>query len=171
MVGPLTRWSASTLGAALLCSSRAGSDLGLVSRWVKGFVNCVSLPKLWYAVDSDGVTVFKMGLQRSIHYYCILLNYSCLFSTMFSCYYLTVLCTNELTINASLNQSTFLVSSPLTKKSLRRRLKVRPNRKNKKWMRKQKTRIWKMFLLNPKGICLYLAFSFSSFFSFSFTLK
>ena len=30
MLVPLTRWCASTLGAALLCSSKAGSDLGHV---------------------------------------------------------------------------------------------------------------------------------------------
>ena len=34
--GLTERWCASTLGAALLCSSRAGSDLGLVSRLVWG---------------------------------------------------------------------------------------------------------------------------------------
>ena len=34
--GPTERWCASTLGAALLCSSRAGSDSGLVSRLVWG---------------------------------------------------------------------------------------------------------------------------------------
>ena len=44
VLGPLTRWCASTLGAALLCSSRAGSDLGLVSRWVEGFANWFPLP-------------------------------------------------------------------------------------------------------------------------------
>ena len=33
VLGPLTRWCASILGTALLCSSRAGYDLGLVSRW------------------------------------------------------------------------------------------------------------------------------------------
>ena len=34
--GPLTQWCASTLGTALLCSSRAGSDSGLISRLVWG---------------------------------------------------------------------------------------------------------------------------------------
>ena len=34
--GPSERWCASTLGFALLCSSRAGSDLGLASRMVWG---------------------------------------------------------------------------------------------------------------------------------------
>ena len=29
--GPSERWCASTLGAALLCSSKAGSDLGLIN--------------------------------------------------------------------------------------------------------------------------------------------
>ena len=33
VLGLLTRWCASTLGAALLCSSRADSDLGLISKW------------------------------------------------------------------------------------------------------------------------------------------
>ena len=32
VLGPLTLWCASTLGAALLCSSRADSDSGLISR-------------------------------------------------------------------------------------------------------------------------------------------
>ena len=32
----LTRWCASTLCTALLCSTRVGSDLGLVSKWVEG---------------------------------------------------------------------------------------------------------------------------------------
>ena len=32
VLGPCTQWCASTMGAALLCSSRAGSDSGLLSR-------------------------------------------------------------------------------------------------------------------------------------------
>ena len=56
----ITQWCASTLGAALLCKSRAGSDLGLVSRWVEGFVNWVPLPRLGPAVDCDGVTALQL---------------------------------------------------------------------------------------------------------------
>ena len=37
--GPLTWWCASTLGAALLCSSRAGIDLGLIYPWNQGFID------------------------------------------------------------------------------------------------------------------------------------
>ena len=36
--GPTDRWCASTLGTALLVSSRAGSDLGLLSRLVWGLI-------------------------------------------------------------------------------------------------------------------------------------
>ena len=36
--GPTEGWCASTLGAALQCSSWAGSDSGYVSRWVEGFI-------------------------------------------------------------------------------------------------------------------------------------
>ena len=45
--GPTERWCASTLGAALLCSSRAGSDLGLVSRLVWGLCQVGTLCGPW----------------------------------------------------------------------------------------------------------------------------
>ena len=34
VLGPLTRWNASTLGAALLCSSRVGSDIFLIYQYL-----------------------------------------------------------------------------------------------------------------------------------------
>ena len=67
---PLTPWCANTLVTALLCCSRAVSDLGLVSRWVKGFVNRVLLPRLGPAVDRDGGN----SLGQFVSPICILLS-------------------------------------------------------------------------------------------------
>ena len=61
VLGPLTRWCASTLGAALLSSSWVGSDLGLVSRWVEGFVDLVPLPRLRVMIDISTSFIRRRG--------------------------------------------------------------------------------------------------------------
>ena len=52
---PLTRWCASTLGTALLCSSRGGSDLGLMA---------TSNFWLWM------ISAVLFGLQKIVTYFC-----------------------------------------------------------------------------------------------------
>ena len=42
VLGPLEQYMTPTLDGALLCSSRAGSDLGRTSDWLRSFVNWVS---------------------------------------------------------------------------------------------------------------------------------
>ena len=42
MLGPLEWYLTPTLDADLLCSSRAGFDLGCTSDWLRSFVNWVS---------------------------------------------------------------------------------------------------------------------------------
>ena len=49
VLGPLERYMTPTLDTALLCSSRAGSDLGRTSDWLRSFVNWVVYTNRPYA--------------------------------------------------------------------------------------------------------------------------
>ena len=58
-LGPTERWCAFTLGTALLISSRAGSDLGLVSRLVWGLCQLGSSSQVWDEIKSVFLTSNK----------------------------------------------------------------------------------------------------------------
>ena len=67
-LGLLTRWCAFTLGTALLCSSRAGSDLMLI--WLHGLdsssINWVSVVGLWIGrIGVGGDPFYKVEFVSS----------------------------------------------------------------------------------------------------------
>ena len=65
-------WCAFTLGAALLCGSRAGSWFGAyIQIWVEGFVDWVPLPKMLYLVVPFFWRCLGMGLNNPCIWKCL----------------------------------------------------------------------------------------------------